>query len=59
MATSSILRNVNLKNADQCRKLVSALERAVIAQPKRVSISKTVHEMDAEQMKKLFEKKPE
>jgi len=56
MATSSILRSVTVKNAGQCRKLVSALERAQSAKPKTVQISKTVHEMTPEQMKELFAK---
>lgn len=56
MATSSILRSATVKNSRQCRRLVSALERAQNAKPKNIQMSKTVHEMTPEQMKELFSK---
>ncbi len=56
MATSSMLRSVTVKNTTQCRKLVSALERAEAARCIQSPMTKTVHELTPEQMNKIFGK---
>lgn len=56
MATSTMLRSVYIRQNDQCRKLVSALERAEEARDKHPTPAKEVHDMTPEQMQKLFGK---
>lgn len=54
MATSSITRSITIKNARQCKALVSAFERAQKCAAVEPPISKTVHEMTPDVMLNLF-----
>lgn len=56
MATSSMLRSVTVKTRKQCSKLVSALERAEQGKQAQSPMTKTVHEMTPDVMRKLFAK---
>lgn len=54
MATTSFLKNVNLKGRKQCQSFIRALESASSATPKQIAYSKTVSDMDAAQILKVF-----
>lgn len=54
MATSSMLRSVHVKNAAQCRKLVSALERAEESSIKHPVSVKGVRDLTKEQIQIIF-----
>lgn len=54
MATSTMLRSVYVKNVGQCRKLVSALERAEDARVKHPAPAKEAHNLTKEQIQKIF-----
>lgn len=54
MATSSIFVNVNVKNKDDCRKLVLALEHAKGKKAKEVVLSRPVEVIRGEKVKDLL-----
>lgn len=54
MATSSMLRSVHVKNASQCRKLVSALERAEEVRVKHPAPEKEARNLTKEQIQSIF-----
>ena len=54
MATSTITRSITIKNARQCKQLVSAFERARERSGVETPMTKTVHEMTPDVMRKLF-----
>lgn len=54
MATSSMLRSVHVKNVGQCRKLVSALERAEEAHIKHPVPVKDARNLTKEQIQNIF-----
>lgn len=54
MATSSMLRSVHVKNVGQCRKLVSALERAEEAHIKHPVPVKGARNLTKEQIQNIF-----
>lgn len=54
MATSSMLRSVHVKNVSQCRKLVSALERAEEARAKHPVPAKEARNLTKEQIQNIF-----
>ena len=56
MATSSMLRSVTVKTRKQCQSLVNALENAQAGKKPERQMSKTVHEMTPDVMRKLFGK---
>ena len=49
-----MLRSVYVKNVGQCRKLVSALERAEDARVKHPAPAKEAHNLTKEQIQKIF-----
>ena len=54
MATTSFLKNVNLKGRKQCQAFIRALEKSSLSSPKQVIYSKTVSDMDSAQILKVF-----
>ena len=57
MATSTILRNISIKNKAQCSKLIRALEDSSAQNREPVQMQKTVHVMTKEQIRKNFGEK--
>lgn len=57
MATSSICKNISVKNRNQCRALVNALENASKKCAIDVQIGKKCREVKGEKIKELFGKK--
>jgi len=57
MATSSILRNVNIKGKKQCENFIRALESSAAAPKKDVVYSKPVGRLNKEQISQIFGKK--
>lgn len=57
MATSSILRNIIIKDKELAKGLVDALENAENKQAKEVKISKIVKNTSRNEIKSLFKKK--
>ena len=56
MATVSILKNVDIRDKEQAKKLVYALEHAKGKKSKKVVLSKTVKEIDRDMIKSIFGK---
>lgn len=54
MATSSFLKNVTLRGAKQCQAFIKALEKSKSCKENPVMYSKTVSDMDKEQIQKIF-----
>lgn len=54
MATKSIYKNVNLKNKTLTRGLILALENAMDKQEKEVQISKSVKEINKNDIMRIF-----
>ena len=54
MATSSIMKSVNVKNKKNVRRLLNALESTTTEKGKKVVISKSVTELSAESVSKIF-----
>ncbi|MDR2006663.1 MAG: hypothetical protein LBP78_05405 [Acidaminococcales bacterium] len=54
MATSSILKNVNIKDKHLAQKLVNALENAKNKQVKDVAMRHPVEDVKGEKLKQLF-----
>nr|DAT64077.1 MAG TPA: hypothetical protein [Caudoviricetes sp.] len=54
MATSSIYREVNVKDKGHVRKLVNALERSRASKAQEVKMSRKVNVLTKEQMEKMF-----
>lgn len=54
MATSTIFRSIYVRNAGQCRKLVSALERAEEAHKKQPASVQEARTLSKEQIQKIF-----
>lgn len=57
MATSSIFREIRLKDKRQLNKLVRALEHSRASQSVPVQMSRPYSDMSKEQMQKLFGEK--
>ena len=56
MATTSILKNVEIQNQEQCMALITALEDAVVKKAKDVTLSKPYIEIHGSQFNQLFGK---
>lgn len=56
MATSSIYNEIKIKDDKFCKKLVRAMENSSNNRGKEVTFSKTVHELNAEQLREIFGK---
>ena len=54
MATKSFLKTINLRSTKQCQAFIKALETSQAHKEKPVVYSKTVSEMDKEQIRKVF-----
>lgn len=57
MATKSFLRNVNLRGTKQCQSFIRALEQSKSSSKKQVTYSRTVTDLDKEQIKQIFGEK--
>jgi hypothetical protein len=57
MATSSFLKNVNIKGKKQCQNFVLALEASADSPRKKVVFSKPVSRLNTEQITQNFGKK--
>lgn len=56
MATSSIYNEIKIKDKEFCRKLVNAMENCSNNKGKDVKFSKTVSELNADQLREIFGK---
>ncbi|MEG1758693.1 MAG: hypothetical protein RR235_09600 [Oscillospiraceae bacterium] len=54
MATKSILKNVNIKTADDAKRFVEAMEHTENKKAKDVVISRTCSEASKEDIKRMF-----
>lgn len=54
MATSSFTTYIRIRTARECKKLIKALENSKAAPKKKVRMTKPVHEMTPEQIRKVF-----
>ena len=54
MATSSFLKNVNIKGKARCQDFVKALEASASTPKKEVTFSKSVGRLDRGQIEKIF-----
>jgi nitrogen fixation protein FixH len=54
MATSSIFSNINVNDEESCRRVIDAMESAVKATPKKVTLRHPVEEMNDEDIEELF-----
>ena len=57
MATSSIFRDVRIKDSKHIRRLIRALERSKSSNVKRVTLSKKCEDMTKEQIHAMFGEK--
>jgi nitrogen fixation protein FixH len=56
MATSSIFSNIKIDDEESCRRVVDAMESAVKAKPKKVTLRYPVEEMNDDEIEELFTK---
>ncbi len=54
MATSSIFRELRPKDKRSVIKLIRALERSAASKPQPVQMSRPVHDMTPEEIRKIF-----
>lgn len=54
MATSSFTTKIQIRSRREYKKFVKALENSKAAPKKKVQMSKTIHEMTPEQIRKVF-----